>query len=258
MPSNKNFQTRHAERYALEPQLEQVDGAPAGHGKVVGAVCLLCKTFGREAKVALPQQADGEPAPKKPRAKRSSVQVFRSYRTDKYETHHKSEHPRKYAEYKAILEQHQANPAARKEAVKLFFKNGTKGLNSFFDGNKAVVFSFDRQIVDVLIKEVLFDPDDLDENVMETKEKAMSIFKQPEQVDSDVEDQDDAAVPDECYYYVSIPQAKLFKATVEFVAAGNTFRQASINIGITRKEFNDQRYEKPFRNFVTLIDTLWN
>jgi hypothetical protein len=115
------------------------------------------------------------------------------------------QHPEAFAEYDVLC-----NEKKKSYFEQRVSRNNT--LHAHFDGENAYVFSVSKDIVDVIIGDMLFDPDD--DASTSTREKALSVF---------VVHQD----PNRKDYQVKIRSARCFDLVVGFVAAGVSFRMAS-------------------------------
>ena len=130
---------------------------PDSAGRVLAVSCRFCLKFGREAK------------PGAKRKRTANVQVFRRpFRTDMYKTHHSNAHPEKWSRFLRCSSEEKA----------AFFDgqvNYASTLMAHFEGEGALTLTFNRDIVDVIIGDVLFDPDD--ESTQSTRERALAVFK---------------------------------------------------------------------------------
>lgn len=173
---------------------------------VRAATCRFCLKFGREAK------------PGAKRKRTAHVQVFTvPFRTDTYTRHHISAHPVKWAEFQQL--------AAAEKAT--FFDGAVDYANTLLahlDSEGPLILSFNRDIVEDLIGDLLYDVDD--EDVHSSRSRALSIFKEHE---------DAAATDNEEVYSVKILSVRRFKMVLGFVAKGASFRSASRFVDVARE-----------------------
>lgn len=137
----------------------------------------------------------------------------------------KSQHKTNYENYCAL-----SDDEKKKYFPRVNFNNT---LAAHFDGEKPLNFFIDRDIVDVIIGDMLFNPDD--EEAVPTRERALQVFKlvsitEPEAADEEGE-QD---VTNMARYKVEIKSSRLFHLLVGFVACGSSFRMAARLVNITK------------------------
>lgn len=218
---------------------------------VIGLKCRFCYTFGREEKIG---------SKRKPT---SNVQAWSPpFRYDNIELHLTKQHPAKWAVYNGFQNEQQ------REAF--FEENGEvyrNTLSSHFvletAGERSLIFELDKGIVETIIGEMFFKPDDLGEEELSqdeeldelaaelstvvarrreaaarAKELALNIFKlniaQLPEAQAESEDE-------ETSYTVTIPRskAKLFSLVTRYVSCGTSFRQTSKIISMTYEVMQD-------------------
>ncbi|KAI9916564.1 hypothetical protein PsorP6_016848 [Peronosclerospora sorghi] len=119
--------------------------------------CQFCLNVGREAK---------------PRAKRkrtSHAQCFTApFSVDVYTRHHENAHPERWTEFQQLSTDEKSN----------YFENSinhASTLLAHFDSHGALTLTFNRDIVEKMIGDLLFDVDD--ESIHLTRAWALSVFK---------------------------------------------------------------------------------
>jgi hypothetical protein len=155
--------------------------------------------------------------------------------------HNKEQHPLKWAEYEALSQGEK----------KVFFATLISHNNALYryfeiDGD-VLEFVLSRSIVDIIIGELMFRPDDElaeieDEDpdiiVVSRSAKiaklcchAMSLFK----ANDDVDDDESRA------YKVEIKNVKRFQLAIQFVSAGMSFKQAAVAIGHVQRTLSSAK-----------------
>lgn len=181
---------------------------------VVSASCLFCVHFGREEKVG---------AKRRPT---KNVHYFRRpFRTDLYRKHLETQHPLRWRMYSALT---------TPEKAKCFVENGPivhrQTLRSHFSGPQvALNYYVNKNIVDVIVSEMLFHADDVNEGV--SKERALAIFEdviEPGESEQDSDLQTDR-------YRIQIKNPAQFHLVVDYVSVGASFRMASEILRMTRE-----------------------
>lgn len=195
------FQSGHEVQYGLS-----ITSRSERTGAVTGATCRFCLTFGREAK------------PGAKRKRRSTAQVFTMpFRTDNFKRHLTSAHPTAWTEYITLAS------SEEKEAFFAAAVNHESTLLAHFESTGDINLSINRDIVEVMIGDMLFDADDDTMNC--TRSRALSIFNE----------RDDAGPDDNIEVYsVNIKAARRFKMVLGFVAKGASFRAASRFVAVAR------------------------
>ena len=182
-------------------------------GEVSSCVCRFCVVFGREEKVGAKRKAT------------ERAMHFDHFRTDNYVQHLLQQHPKKWAEYQAL------NSAEEKKA---FFQAVdvpfVSTLTAHFERESVLRFLINKSIVDVIIGNLLFHPDDVDGCIFS---RALSLFKR-------LEADDDAGANgtdlNQDAYIVEINTPKRFSLVVGCVALGASFRMASKMVQLVRDE----------------------
>lgn len=133
-----------------------------------------------------------------------------------------AQHPQAFDEYSNL-----ANDDKKKYFDRANFNNT---LAAHFDGEKSLVFIINRDIVDVIIGDMLFNPDD--EESAPTRERALNIFKIFADADMDNDDGEQDLNRDA--YKVEIKSSRLFNLIVGFIACGASFRMSSRLVCVTK------------------------
>ena len=201
MPKKVNlpFNEKHTAQYGLK-----VVGTDA-NGNIRSVVCRFCITFGREINIT---EADDRKRKRTP-----NVKYFSSFRTDNYMMHLTRQHLLKWAEYKLVRK----DP----DALMNFFDTHipfTSKLDSHFQADKPLTFIIDAQIVDTVIAEMLFDPEDEDEQI--SKQRALSLFSKNADSES---------------YSVTVKNVRLYQLCIRFIACGSSIRLSSRLIQATKE-----------------------
>ena len=119
--------------------------------QINGLNCLFCAIFGREAKVG---------SKRKPT---NNVQAWHSpFRYDNIEAHLENQHPSKFSEYKK-LETNEAWSHFFKDFINKYRNNMPSHFIPESIGQRAMVFEIGRDIVDVVVGEMFYFPDEDDE-----------------------------------------------------------------------------------------------
>ena len=166
---------------------------------VTSVVCRFCVAFGREEKVGLK------------RKNFATKKCFKApFRPVLYCQHHESQHPSMWLSYS------EASDSAKATLFEVVPVGDQ--LTSHFEGSDGqLYFTIDPEIVDVLISEVFFDPEDGQESVA----RATAVFKE----------QYGAAT-----YCVQIKQIKMFRLVIHYVSFGASFRLVSRQVAAAREE----------------------
>ena len=180
---------------------------------VVSVSCQFCLHFGREEKIGAKRKAT------------ANITYFRRpFRADTYSRHMLSQHSTHWQTYCELT----------KEQKTVFFENEApvvhrNTLKSHFGGSQAAVHYFaNKGIVDIIIGEMLFHPDNSNDDV--TKERALAIF---EDVIGQEEDERDSDLQTDSYRMI-IKNPAQFQLVVDYVSAGASFRMASRIVQMTR------------------------
>jgi hypothetical protein len=208
MPKLKTpFKHGHVVQYGLE-----VAERDPKTSAVLAASCRFCLKFGREARPGAKRKRTG------------NTKVFKSpFRADSYKRHMEDSHPQKWREYSAC--------AGEQKAV--FFDgvtNYASTIMAHMETEGAMTLTFNRDVVEVIIGDLLFDPDDTE--TQPTRERALSIFKPFEDAarapGGDGEDLNLEA------YTVVIKHVRRFRMVQGFISMGASFRSASKFVGVAR------------------------
>ena len=180
---------------------------------VVSVSCRFCVHFGREEKVG---------AKRKPT---SNVQYFRQpFRADVYQRHMKAQHSQRWETYCKLSEEQKATffdenaPVVHRDTIRSYFGGAQQPVHFFVN----------KDIVDVIVGEMLFHPDDANDET--TKERALSIFEDvvgPEENAQDSDLQTDR-------YRIPIKNPIQFRIIVGYVGGGASFRMASRFLQLTK------------------------
>ena len=114
-------------------------------------VCRFCATFGRE-------EADNVSDSKRAHTKKPKYWEGKSFHSDYFKTHMKKQHKARFSEYSALSS----------EARAVFFDVATQSTNqmtmfTFGEARRSSIqFLFDRGIIEVIIGDMMWHPDDID------------------------------------------------------------------------------------------------
>ncbi|CAK9209291.1 unnamed protein product [Sphagnum troendelagicum] len=149
------FRTEHALQFGVK-----VVERDAATKEVVSTSCLFCIHFGREENIG------------SKRSRTANVMYFKKpFRSDMYLRHMTSQHPLRWNEYSAL---NQTEKASYFDANAPVVHPNT--IKSYFGGSQVPIqLLVDKDIVDVIIGDMLFQDDDNNEEI--TKERALSIFE---------------------------------------------------------------------------------
>ena len=211
MPPKKRstpFNQSHCLEYGVK--VCQVDPALR---VVLLVACLFCIHFGREVKVG-----------QKRKATCNTKYFKRPFRKDNYNLHMEGQHSGCWSVYHSL---------SKEDKAKFFDENAPvvhqNTIKSHFSGTQAPVHWFvNKNIFDVIIGEMLFHPDDLNEKV--TKERALAIF---EDVLQPVENADDSDLQQDPYHVIVKNQAQ-FNLVVDYVRVGASFQMVSQIVQMTK------------------------
>lgn len=207
MPKSKaiiKFLPTHATTYGLK-----VSARHPSSGEVSSCVCRFCIAFGREEKIG------GK------RARTTNMKYFQTFRTDGYQRHLSTAHAQKWAEYQQL---------ESKEDKEQFFKSQTSYVNSLdahLEDKQQIHFLINAPIVETVIGELLFHPDDV-EGV--TRERALNMFKKLEDPSGANE------VGQREVYELVLKTRRRFELCIKFVSCGASFRMASRLMDCTQAE----------------------
>lgn len=194
------WQDGYAERFGLK-----VASRDATSSKVDAAVCCFCQTFGRET--ATTQAAI---------RKRKKTKVHQTFTKDKFsptniKKHMIEQHPAKWKKYITARDAKSSDP----DAFESFFEQAK--LEAFFfkqdDVEGKLSYSIDKDIVEVVIKDMLFDDDDGDDD-SSARDNAIKAFKPVKNEAGEV-----------ISYTVTVQKKAQFDHVLELVSASLSFRQ---------------------------------
>lgn len=131
-------------------------------GRVLSVSCRFCFKFGCEVE-------------KRTKRKRgTNVQVFRCpFHTDLYEKHNSNAHREKWSRFLGC-------PVQKKEKFFDDQVNYVSTLMTHLESESALMLKINRDVVDVIIKDFIFDLGD--ESTQEMRERALNVFKPLENV----------------------------------------------------------------------------
>ena len=141
---------------------------------------------------------------------------FSSFRVDNYKSHLRIQHACKWSEYQTINDDD--------DAIAKFFDTDvpfTNTLNAHFDIEKSQSFVINKEIVEMVIGGMLFDPEDEDKQV--TKERVLSIFTKNNDSDS---------------YTFEIKNLHLYRLALRYIACGSTLWLCARLLQVTKEETN--------------------
>ena len=155
------FIERHCSEYGLKITTRHAGGA------VESVACRFCLAFGREE-----CNGDGgdSNASARKRKRTSNIKYFSSFRADNYKTHLKAQHPQKWSEYQRVNQDSVAADEIFNTDVPF-----VNTLDAHLDIEKPQSYVINGKIVDTIIGDMLFDPEDDDDEV--SKQQALSMFK---------------------------------------------------------------------------------
>ena len=174
------FPTPNKAKYGL-----QICERDAVSGEVKSVVWRFCVVFGREVKAA---------------AKRTWTtrsEYFETFQMDHYFQHLKNQHAHKWSEYTNLW---------GGEDQKAFFKEVdvafANTIEAHFDGSGTLQLPINKRIVEVIIEDMLFNPDNIE---VITRAHALSLFKivEPDPIDNVDEDfpyEHPSPVHHRCYF----------------------------------------------------------
>ncbi|OAE33006.1 hypothetical protein AXG93_1913s1070 [Marchantia polymorpha subsp. ruderalis] len=207
--------------------------------KVIGVQCRFCITFGREEK------ADAK------RKVASSVQAWQSpFRYDNIEHHLCTQHTKQWDVYQTL--ETSLDRKSFFDDGSIAFKNSLKvHFPSSLEDEGDIVYEIERDIVDTVVDDMMFNLEDAEESdeeddeedvhlfgsmgenntqlsqrretVIKSKARALSLFHRVKLKDAD----------GDYFYLVTIPKTKtmLFRLAMRYVSCGTSFRMASELVG---------------------------
>jgi hypothetical protein len=187
------FKLNHADAYGLLIKIRDPQSSV-----VTSVACRFCIAFGKEESIGRKRKAT------------SNVKYFNTFREDHYVSHLVGQHPTKWNEYKELQSEDERNAFFTKVSTPFI-----NTLDSHFDEEQSFSFLVNKSIVEVIIGQLLFHPDDVDGI---SHEQAMSIFKRLE---------DESGVDNSADYTIYVNKFRQFSLCIKFIACGATFRMAS-------------------------------
>ena len=172
-------------------------------GEVVSARCRFCVSFGREEKAGGKRKRTQKPK-----------YYTKPFRTDNYTSHNSKQHPSRWQDYNILSDEKKATYFDDNAQLPL-----KSTLYAHFDGvaQLPLVAYINRPIVDVIIKDMLFHPDDSEGISMQ---RALEVFQ-------DTADASEGPRPgDTDRYKIEIRNPLQFGLIVDFIRLGSSFRQA--------------------------------
>ncbi|KAH6567445.1 hypothetical protein BASA50_003292 [Batrachochytrium salamandrivorans] len=201
------FIAKHQQQFGLV-----IKARDAATATVTSVACRFCITFEKEEEVGRKRKAT------------SNVKYFESFRTDNYLSHLQGQHSLKWEEYQRI------HTSDEREA---FFTNREipfiATLDAHFESERPLQFLINKDIVDIIIGDLLFHPDDV-EGISHTR--ALTLFK----LAVDEEDNRDPEQQSVDNYVVTVKMTQRFNLCVRYIACGATFRMASRLMQVTVEE----------------------
>ena len=144
------------------------------------------------------------------------MKYFSPFRVDNYKSHLTTQHACKWSEYQTIND--------NDDAIAKFFDTDvpfTNTLNAHFDIEKSQSFVTNKEIVEMVIGDMLFDAEDEDKQV--TKERVLSIFTKNNGSDS---------------YTFEIKNLRLYRLALRYIACGSTLWLCVQLLQVTKEETN--------------------
>jgi hypothetical protein len=209
----KGLQTPYKPEHGLKYGLE-ISERHSTTSAVVSARCSFCVKVGHATSKSSSRKC----------ARTENVQQYKlPFRNDNMKKHAEQQHPEAFAEYSGLDD-------AEKNTYfdALVARNNT--LHAHFDGGNTLRFVINKDIVDVIIGDILFDPDDVDASP--TRARALEIFKLFE--DADRTDGAGGADVNIEAYEVKIASSRCFDLVLGYVSCGSSFRTTSRLVDFTK------------------------
>jgi hypothetical protein len=184
----------------------QVDSRDASSGAVASVLCRFCLRFVREAQLKLLAAGKRRPV--------SSMKHFgKPWRTDAVLQHLRKQHGEKWKEYDS------SDMAARERFFEMSTNEVAYGniMDAHLDAGESLFFWVRRNIVNRVVGDLLFDPNESDENV----EAALNICKE------DGVGEARGASSEHYELKVTVTKVLAFSLVIDYIGAGLSFRQAS-------------------------------
>ena len=206
------FKEAHCREYGLE-----ISSRLKSSGKIVAVVCLFCKYNGREHKAGMK------------RKRTEKTKIFKTFTVQCYKQHLNGQHTTEWDQYKLL---------SPEEKDAYFVQSGppvTNTLHRHMDSEEPYVFTLNKPIVEVIIGEMMYDPDD--EDVELSRARALSLFTlQEDAIEHDGEGDQSQESSNVDAYTTTIKSPTQFRLAIRFVACGSSFRMASRLIAETKDE----------------------
>jgi len=199
------FQKNHIIEYGVKVCHRDVSGT------INGVQCMFCIHIGKDERVI------NAGAPQAKRQRTTNTMIWSVFRPALYRSHHESQHTSDWNEYKKL------SSASKKT---YFDQYNTSQLNHFLPKVKAaLIFNIKADIVEKLIGDLFFHPEEDDENDGPpiTKANAMKLFK----------------VQADGSYQVEIKNEVRFNLAMDYISAGLSFRQSAKVMGFTQKRLKN-------------------
>ena len=188
----------HDMRYGIK-----VSARDSETSQVLSVTCRLCDAFGREQGGIVRTSSD--------------VKYFSSLRTDLYLQHHKRCHPERWEQYKKL----------RTDDEKEAFLDAVPFANTIrahMESSQRHQLLIKGEIVNTVIGELLFRPDDMDGR---TRERAMKMFHKVKEDEDGDEGQDS--------YEILVSNLRRFEICVDYLKLGGSFRMIAATMDVTRE-----------------------
>ena len=221
MRGNDDFKTKWLLECAIEITMQDKCS-----GKTLGAVCMFCKTFGKDE----PSDSSNQK-----RKRSESIQLFKKpWRADKMKEHNKRMRAERWSLYQGLSQM--------EKRAYFIDNNPTPSLNSMLSTftcqvKKNTVF-LDKSIVEVVLDDLLFvSSEDCngEENVANTQLSNISdIFELVEEEDSDSNGHE--------LYKATISNVYQYEHVIRMVGNGLSFRQTANKIQDCRQISNNSKF----------------
>lgn len=203
------FQTAHLVKYGLK-----ITARHANSSTVSSVMCRFCVAFGREVN------------PGRKRKATDNVKYFSTFVTAHYASHLSGQHGKKWKEYQALQTDEEKNDFF--DDVDVPFCNT---LVSHFDGDNTTRFYINASIVENVIGDLLFHPDDI-EGI--TRARALTLFKLVEHAEPNGVPAGGSLSRNE--YVAEIKTSRRFNLLVKLIGCGASFRMAARMMKCVREE----------------------
>ena len=192
------FLKKHALQYGVRP----CERSTGNNGRVISAECLFCIHFCREQK------------PGSKRARTANIKYYTSpFRADNYTQHLKTQHSERWQEYQGLSVEEQKTYFDQAVPIK-------KTLHGHFGSSQmAMHYTFNGPIIDKIIGEMLWDPDDID------GQSHASMMMPFQDIAEESENLRDGEGVDR--YRIVIKNRLQYNLAVKYMAASLSFRQTA-------------------------------